>query len=989
MRISTQLRLGLGLILVLVLALGALAWLQASRLWEQTQGLHEHPLAVRRALGRLEADTERLARLVRDLHLTGNDRQTIAVLQGMELANTDAEQQFAILSERYLGPRDDVANLHNEFTKWGTLRTETVRLFRAGETAVAEARLHPGGIEEEQAVAFSDSLKRVDDYSRNRSEQFYLAATAQRDAITRNLAVIIGAILVLSLGVAWLLLEGLRRPLAELTAVTEQFREGRMDVRIRTVATNEFGALAASFNAMAEAIQTQAQIDRNVAQLADVMLREEDVHAFCRELLKALLTHTGSQIGAVYFLNEAKTAFEHFDSIGLGPGARAPFSATELEGELGAVLATRQIQRITGIPADTRFAFAAVSGEFKPREILTIPVLTEQEVTAVVSLASVRTYDAVVIRAISDVWSVLTARVNGVLAFRKIRDFAARLEQQNRELEEQKRELAAQTAELTEMNAELEMQKRQLDEANRLKSAFLSNMSHELRTPLNSVIALSGVLNRRLAGKIASEEYGYLDVIERNGKNLLTLINDILDLSRIEAGREEVSIAQFPMRAVVGELVAMLEPQAQEKGIKLASLVGDDLPQIASDPHLCRHILQNLIGNAVKFTDAGGVEIAARQQGDELYVSVRDTGIGIAADQLPHIFDEFWQADGTSSRKYGGTGLGLAIARKYAGLLHGRITAESTLGKGSTFTFALPLRLSLLGAETAPPPAALLPAAPLGVGRAQPGGAPAGQGQCILLVEDNEPAVIQMADILTSQGYRVQVARDGNEALAAVGQALPDAMILDLMMPQVDGFQVLKAIREREATAHLPVLILTAKHVTREELSFLKGNHIQQLIQKGDVSRAELLAAVARMVAPAPSAKPELPPRARVRRQRSGKPVVLVVEDNPDNLRTMRALLQDTYTVLEATDGRAGVEQARAHRPDLILTDIAMPVMDGLDALRLIRADEALRSTPVLAVTASAMKGDQETILAHGFDGYLSKPVDAALLRKTLRELLD
>jgi CheY-like chemotaxis protein len=417
--------------------------------------------------------------------------------------------------------------------------------------------------------------------------------------------------------------------------------------------------------------------------------------------------------------------------------------------------------------------------------------------------------------------------------------------------------------------------------------------------------------------------------------------------------------------------------------------VGDDLPQIASDPHLCRHILQNLIGNAVKFTDAGGVEIAARQQGGELQVTVRDTGIGIAADQLPHIFDEFWQADGTSSRKYGGTGLGLAIARKYAGLLQGRITAESTLGKGSTFTFALPLRLSLPGAEMAPPPAALLPAAPAGVGRAQPSAAAAGQGQRILLVEDNEPAVIQMSDILTSQGYRLQVARDGKEALVAVGQALPDAMILDLMMPQVDGFQVLKAIRGREATAHLPVLILTAKHVTREELSFLKGNHIQQLIQKGDVSRAELLAAVARMVAPAPPAKPELPPRARVRRQRSGKPVVLVVEDNPDNLRTMRALLQDTYTVLEATDGRAGVEQARAHRPDLILTDIAMPVMDGLDALRAIRADEALRSTPVLAVTASAMKGDQETILAHGFDGYLSKPVDADLLRKALRELLD
>jgi methyl-accepting chemotaxis protein len=572
LRIGTQLRLGLGLILVLVLALGALAWVQASQLWAQTQGLHDHPFTVSRALARAELDAERMSRHMKNLFLLQNDLQVATSLQAIEVADADAERQIAVLRDRYLGPSEDVAVLQDEWVKWDALRTETVRLFQAGETAAAAERVRPGGIQELQAEAVRISLQRIDDFASRKATQFYQAAAAQRDAMAYNLAVLVALILLLSLGVAWLLLAGIKGPLTELTAITEQFRAGRMDVRSQYAGANEFGALAASFNAMAEAIQTQVQIDRNVAQLADVMLREEDVHAFCRELLKALLTHTGSQIGAVYFLNEAKTAFEHFDSIGLGPGARAPFSATELEGELGAVLATRQIQRITGIPADTRFAFAAVSGEFKPREILTIPVLTEQEVTAVVSLASVRAYDAVAIRAISDVWSVLTARVNGVLAFRKIRDFAAQLEQQNRELEEQKRELAAQTAELTEMNAELEMQKRQLDEANRLKSAFLSNMSHELRTPLNSVIALSGVLNRRLAGKIASEEYGYLDVIERNGKNLLALINDILDLSRIEAGREEVSIAQFPMRALVGELVAMLEPQAQEKGIKLASL---------------------------------------------------------------------------------------------------------------------------------------------------------------------------------------------------------------------------------------------------------------------------------------------------------------------------------------------------------------------------------------------------------------------------------
>jgi CheY-like chemotaxis protein len=232
------------------------------------------------------------------------------------------------------------------------------------------------------------------------------------------------------------------------------------------------------------------------------------------------------------------------------------------------------------------------------------------------------------------------------------------------------------------------------------------------------------------------------------------------------------------------------------------------------------------------------------------------------------------------------------------------------------------------------------------------------------------------------------VAHNGQEALAKIAQNLPAAMILDLMMPEVDGFAVLKAIRGLERTARLPVLILTAKHVTREELSFLKGNHIHQLLQKGDVNKAGLLAEVARMVAP-PQAQPAPQPARRRRAARPGKPIVLVVEDNPDNLRTARALLADRYEVLEAQDGRAGVELARTHRPDVVLMDISLPVLDGIEALAAIRSDPALSHIPVIAATASAMKGDRATILAHGFNAYISKPLDHEALMKMLREMLD
>ncbi|MCX6873408.1 MAG: response regulator [Verrucomicrobia bacterium] len=984
MKIGTQLRLRLGLVLALVIGLGALARVQTDQLWLQTKELYEHPLQVRQAIGGLEVDIEKMSRHVRDLLLSQTDKEIMASLQSIEIDKADAEAHMSVFFDRYLGPREDITQLRAEFIKWNALRDETIRLIRAEKKQEAEARIRPGGVQNEQAEVVRRKVKIIDEFARNKSDQFYRSATELNDTLNRQLAGFVVVILLLALVIAWLVLKTIKEPLAHLLAAAEQFRLGKLEARSGYASSNEFGALSAAFNAMADAIQTQIQISESATQLASIMLREEEVHAFCRELLKALLQYTGSQVGAVYFMNQAQTAFEHFESIGLAAGGRAAFSATGLEGELGPALATRRIQHITNIPADTRFSFSAVSGEFTPREILTIPVLSDHTVSAVISLASVRAYDAQSVRLVNDIWSLLTARMNGVLAFRTTKELAESLEHQNRELDAQKTELTSQSAELTHQNMELEMQKKQLDEANRLKSVFLSNMSHELRTPLNSVIALSGVLSRRLAGTIPVEEFSYLEVIERNGKNLLALINDILDLSRIEAGREEIRLGQFSLRLLAGEVAAMIEPQAQEKGIVLCNQVADDLPPVTSDPAMIRHILQNLVGNAVKFTETGSVDISARLAGDMLHIAVTDTGIGIAPDKISHIFEEFRQADDSVSREYGGTGLGLAIAKKYAALVHGGITVESMPGQGSTFTLRLPLTLSLPAAHA---DAATLPTDSSGTATARQS-ATAGQNPCILLVEDSEPAIIQMSDILTAHGYRLLVARNGKEALAHLELWLPDVAILDLMMPEMDGFEVLKTIRGTEKCAHLPVLILTAKHVTRDELSFLKNNGIHQLIQKGNVSRTELLTAVESMFAlppekPAPAAQP------RTRRQRSGKPVILVVEDNPDSMKTMRALLQDTYGLLEAVDGRVGVEQARTHLPDLILMDIALPVMNGIEALHEIRKDEALRHIPVVAVTASAMKGDQETILACGFDGYLTKPVDEELLQKTIQEKLD
>ncbi len=923
MRISSLLRLGLGTILMLVLLIGTLSWRQTDVLWEQTQGLYKHPLTVSRTLGELKTTVRDLSLHAQRMLFAQGMPETMAILQEIEADKARATPLFAILFERYLGPREDIEILQREFAKWNALRDETVRLLRSGDKTSTEDRIRSGGVQDSQARIVDLQLQKIDAFARNKADEFFKNATNQNSSLNRQLAAIVAAIFLATLLIGGLLLRRIKQPLSELTRLSEEFGHGRLDARSQYASTNEFGLLSTAFNAMADAIQRQAQVSERAAALSATMMREEEIHAFCQVLLKSLLDHTGSQAGAIYVLNEAKTEFERIESIGLTVADHPPFSATAFEGEPGATAAAREIRRITDIPSDTRFRHSTMSGDILPREILSIPVLSENTVVAVISLTSVHAYDTTTVKLINDLRTLLSARIEGILIFRKLASLAERLELNNQQLDDQRRELSAQASELAEQNIELEMQKKHLDEANRLKSAFLSNMSHELRTPLNSVIALSGVLSRRLSANIPEEEFGYLQIIERNGKNLLELINDILDLSRIEAGYEEINPSHFSMNELIDEIVGMLEPLTLEKHLALTYQAINDLPVLYSDRTKCRHILQNIVGNAVKFTEQGEVSIKAKTAGDHIEITIADTGIGIAASELPFIFDEFRQGDGSTSRKYEGTGLGLAIARKYARMLEGNIFVRSKPGEGSTFTLLLPLRTEtaperpMVGKAVSP---SLLPT-------------PAKTHTNLLIVEDSEPAIIQLTDILQPGGYNLHVARNGKEALASIEQTIPDAMILDLMMPEVDGFQVIRSVRERPETSQLPILI--------------EGH------------------------GPTPT-----------------QPLVLIVEDNHDNRLTLTALLQDHYRTIEAADGRSGVELARLHRPDIILMDIAMPALDGVQALRLLRADPRLATTPVIAVTAFAMKGDSEDLLAKGFDACLSKPIDEIQLFETLRRSL-
>lgn len=966
MKIRTRLLIGFGVILLFVIILGTIAFIQTGRIWQNVNELYNHPFTVITTVKDIQNNVNAIDHTIKDMLRSEDQSEIERAVHEIAVNEVESFKLFDHLRERYLGKKETLDEAYIAFRDWKFIRDEVIRLKKEGSLSLAQQAEKRSA---EQFELIRSNMSVIREFALKKAASFYLNAEKEKNNLNIQLVTAFVSIIVLLLFIFFIIMKGITSPLKELVQVADKYRDGQYTARSRLISSNEIGLLSAAFNRMADSVNSQMIIKNSIKAISDAIIGKEELSSFGKALLSVILTETDSNIGAIYLLNDKERVFEHYESIGLSKDKIKSFSADTNEGEFGAALYEKKTIRISGIPDDTIFDFSTVAGVFRPREIITIPIMHQNKVVAIISLAAIKEYSQEILEIISISEKNLTAGINSILAFERIREYSAQLNIQNEQLEEQSKELRtqteelqAQTNELQEQNVELDQQKRQITAANRLKSEFLSNMSHELRTPLNSVIALSGILNKRLFKKVPDEEYSFLEIIERNGRNLLALINDILDLSRIEAGKAELQYTKFSINDIVVPILSTLQQQINSKNIDVRNNVGAETPMITSDSAKVHHILQNLIGNAVKFTEKGRVEISAKQINSELYIYVKDTGIGIPANELLYIFEEFRQVDGSASRRHEGTGLGLSIADKYSKLLSGRIEVVSTLGEGSLFTFILPL-------EPHEKPAMVSISdrysgsqanfSFLSVSFAEAG------AKTILIIEDSEPAIIQVSEILKDQGYRVDVARSGEEALSAVKLKIPDGIILDLMMPGMDGFEVLEAIRGTKATATIPVLILTAKYLSGSELKRLTENNIHQLIQKGDISKNELISEVNKML---------------------NRQNILIIDNNSDDIKTVKALFGKKYGIAEALEGYDGIAKAKVMKPEIILLEISLSGIDGFKVLDEIRKDESLKHTPVIALTARAMKGDREQILGYGFNGYISKPVDSNLFEKELEK---
>ena len=774
-------------------------------------------------------------------------------------------------------------------------------------------------------------------------EQPLVEAFAPLQASLLRSAVILVIGLALAILASVILARRMVAPIRKLQAGAARIGAGDLGYRIQVQTGDELEALGDEFNHAAAKLQeSYAGLEQKVqARTAELTQSIAELRALgevgaavsssldLQTVLSTIVTHavqlSSADAGTIYEFDESAEVFVPRANYGLSDEAVTMLRDSQLrmgDGAVGRAATLRDIVQIPDVEQDSSYRMRDVMRRFGFRALLAVPLLREGRVIGgfVIRRKTAGEFPQPVVSLLQ------SFAAQSVLAIQNARYF--------REIQEKSEELAA---------------------ASQHKSQFLANMSHELRTPLNAIIGVTEMLLEDAHELKRDDEVEPLERVLRAGRNLLALINDILDLSKIEAGKMEMHLESFPVAPLIEDVVKTIQPLAAKSGNELTVSCPSGVGAMHADQTRVRQALLNLASNANKFTERGKVTVNVRRTSeggrDWITTAVADTGIGMTPEQVGRLFQEFMQADASTTRKYGGTGLGLAISRRFCQMMGGDITVESEVGRGSTFTIRLP--------------AEVLAAQPVPLARSAPAlraPAPAG-ATAVVLVVDDDPTVRDMTErFLTREGFSVVTADGGREGLRLTRELHPAAITLDVIMPDLDGWTVLAAIKGDPTLADIPVILMTVMDEKNRGYSLGAADYMVKPVDR------ERLGAVLRGIV------------------KAGGRRVLVVDDD-DILRRglLQGLEKEGWKVSEAGNGRTGLAALADALPDAIVLDLMMPEMDGFEFLDELRHRAEWRDIPVVVVTAKDLTEEDHRRLNGEVERILQK--DAPTRDEMLREV--
>jgi signal transduction histidine kinase/DNA-binding response OmpR family regulator/HAMP domain-containing protein len=987
-KIGPRLWGGFVILLLITLIIGVIAVQSLIKLSDITSDIYTHPLAI----GNAVRDAEINIGLIRNRMVTIGLRDHYQDMEKAILEKTITDinrfeqeifRSFSLIKQRSLDNRGLVDTTIELLRNWKLMRDEEIELARSEKHSELTAIIQGRGAELVDKI--NKNMEQLQTLSNKQAAKFLEESIIQRNQTITFMTYLLGLLILCGGFIAFYITRGITTPLSKIQETTEAIAGGELDTDIGLSSRDEIGQLAKAVTHMQTSLRETYQQNRDsnwhkdgLVRLNSLITGNPTLKRLTSDVIAGLCRFLDAKLGTIYVLDRSvePNVLNFTAGFGYTPNSNIQSQFKIGEGLIGQAAGEQQSLMLNDPPTDYIKVRSSL-GETTPHQLAILPCYHEETLMAVIEIGLLRSLTELELNFLAEAIHTIGVAIEAaenreelsvalVTAQRLTEEAQAQQEEMetlNEELEEHNELLNKEKIKVEQAQQELQAQAESLAMASRYKSEFLSNMSHELRTPLNSLLLLARGLADNKDNSLRDDQVQSAQIIYQSGYDLLDLINEILDLSKIEAGRMELNVETTLIEHLSESIQVNFNHLAEEKGLKLEVIVDSNAPEsIRTDRKRLEQIIKNLLSNAIKFTDEGSIQVTftatSNKERYALAVRVTDTGIGIPANEHGHVFEAFKQADGSSTRKFGGTGLGLSISRQLASLLGGKIQLQSEPGKGSTFCVLLPSEAPLTNKGES---SNALQQSGGGVKEKTPHKTEIADDRdeiedgdrTILIVEDD----LTFLNILMQESYKHKfkclASATGEDALKLAVKYRPNAIILDLMLPDMSGWQILEQLKQNIETRHIPVHIASVLDPDYTAMRRGAAGYLQKPASQENLE--DVLARLDRIV------------DCKTRD-------LLIVEDDESSRHAITQLISDSgIEIDEAETGKAALEAIKNKRYDCVILDLGLPDMDGHELLKQIAADPDIENPPVVIYTGRELSHEEELKLRDYSDSIIIK----------------